>query len=439
MIIKDRLEMLGYQTLTASDGQEALKSIAQQEPDAVFLDLQMPRMDGMEVLRSLKEYPNLPVIVITAFGTIEKAVEAIKEGAFDFITKPFSAGHLDIVIKKALECRSLKRENLYLQGEVDRSFPGIIGESQKIKEATEMAKKVALTSSTVLLLGESGVGKEVFARLIHRSSDRSKKPFVAVNCAALRDELLESELFGHEKGSFTGAFQMKRGKLEVANGGTIFLDEIGDLKPELQAKILRVLEEREFDRVGGTQSVRIDIRTIAATNHNLYKKVQDGRFREDLFFRLNVVTIHLPPLRERKEDIPALADFFLERACYEVKKPLMKFTRESMEHLMNYHWPGNVRELRNLIERAVVLSEGVEITPYDLPYSPFVNSAEENHLIKPYHDAVLSYQKEVILHALKQAKGNQSKAAEFLNLQRTYLARLIKKMNIKDSIKDEPS
>jgi len=436
-IIKDRFEKLGYQVFVAENGQEALKSVAQQEPDAIFLDLQMPRMSGMEVIRRLKDYSNLPVIVITAFGTIDKAVEAMKEGAFDFITKPFSPDHLDIVIKKALEYRSLKRENLCLQSEVNTSFPGIIGESQKIKESLEIAKKVAATSSTVLLLGESGTGKEIFARLIHRWSDRSRKPFVAVNSAALRDELLESELFGHEKGAFTGAYQMKQGKLEVANGGTIFLDEIGDLKPELQAKVLRFLQEREFERVGGTQPIRIDVRTIAATNHNLYKKVQEGGFRGDLFFRLNVVTILLPPLRERKEDIPLLAFFFLTRACYDIKKALMKISKESMDHLVNYHWPGNVRELQNLIERAVVLSDGEEITPYDLPLPPFNVPVEESHLGKPYHEAVTCYQREIIRRALQKARGNQSKAAEFLNLQRTYLARLIRKLDIRNPSKEE--
>ena len=430
-ILHDRLESLGYRIVTAQNGQEALEKVAQEEPDLMFLDLQMPQMDGMQVLKRLKDHSELPVIVITAFGTIEKAVEAMKEGAFDFITKPFTPDHLDLVIKKALECRALKQENLYLQGEVNAPYLEILGESPKMKEAIETVQKVAATSSTVLLLGESGTGKEIFARAIHRWSPRSKRPLIVVNCVALRDELIESELFGHEKGAFTGAHQMKRGKLEIANEGTVFLDEIGDFKPDLQAKLLRVLQEREFERVGGTKRIHIDIRIIAATNQDLHKKVQEGGFREDLFFRLNVVPIPLPPLRERKEDVPLLTQFFLRRSCQIVKKPVMKISTEAMDHLLRYHWPGNVRELGNLIERAVVLAKGDEILPEDLPLLPVTNAREENHLGKAYHDSIRSYQREVIRHALQRSGGRQAKAAELLGLQRTYLARLIKKLNIR--------
>ncbi|MCC6545097.1 MAG: sigma-54-dependent Fis family transcriptional regulator [Nitrospirae bacterium] len=438
-IIKDRLEKLGYHVMTAGNGQEALKSIDSHEPDIVILDLQMPIMDGMEVIKRLKDNPQLPIIVLTAFGTIENAVAAMKAGAFDFVTKPFSPDHLDIVIKKALDYRALRRNNLYLQGEIDASFPGIIGESQKIREALEMAQKVAGTSSTVLLLGGSGTGKEMFARFIHRRSERSKKPFVVVNSVALRDELFESELFGHEKGAFTGAYAMKRGKLEIADGGTVFFDEIGDLKPELQAKLLRVLQEREFERVGGYRPIRIDIRTIAATNQNLYKRVQEGKFRDDLFFRLNVVSIQLPLLKERKEDIPNLISFFLNDACREIKRPVMKISPEAMEHLINYHWPGNVRELKNIIERAVVLADdsSKEITPLDLPFPTYNLKMEDPHTIKPYHESVVRCQREVILRAMQQTGGNQAKAANLLNLQRTYLARLIRKLNIRDYVKED--
>ena len=438
-IIKDRLDKLGYNVMTAGNGQEALNSIDRHEPDVMILDLQMPVMDGMEVIRRLKDNPQLPIIVLTAFGTIENAVAAMKAGAFDFVTKPFTPDHLDIVIKKALDYRALRRNNLYLQGELDASFPGIIGESPKIREALEMAQKVASTSSTSILLGGSGTGKEMFARFIHRRSDRSKKPFVVINSVALRDELFESELFGHEKGAFTGAYAMKRGKLEIADGGTVFFDEIGDLKPELQAKLLRVLQEREFERVGGNRPIRVDIRTIAATNQNLYKNVQEGKFRDDLFFRLNVVTIQLPLLRERKEDIPTLISFFLNDSCREMKRPVMRISPDAMNHLMSYHWPGNVRELKNLIERAVVLADGnsKEITPLDLPFPPYNLRMEESLTIKPYHESVLHYQKEVIRRAMEQTGGNQAKAANLLNLQRTYLARLIRKLNIRDHGKED--
>jgi len=430
-ILKDRLESLGYAVVTAENGQEALEKSVKEEPDLMFLDLQLPQINGMQVLKRVRDNPDLTVIIITAFGTIEKAVEAMKEGAFDFITKPFSPDHLDLVIKKALECRALKQENLYLRGEVNAPYLEILGESPKMKDVMETAQKVAATSSTVLLLGESGTGKEMFARSIHRWSPRSKMPFIVVNCVALRDELIESELFGHEKGAFTGAHQLKRGKLEIANGGTVFLDEIGDFKPDLQVKLLRVIQEREFERVGGTKPIRIDFRIIAATNQELRQKVQEGRFREDLFFRLNVVPISLPPLRERAADVPLLTRFFLGRSCHSVKKPMMKISSEAMDLLTRYHWPGNVRELGNVIERAVVLAEGDEILPENLSLLPVSAIPGEDPFEQHYHESVRAYQKQVIRHALLKYGGNQARAAELLGLQRTYLARLIKKLNIK--------
>jgi len=432
-VLKDRLEPLEYPVITAENGKQALELVVSQNPVIMFLDLQMPVMDGMQVLKKLKHSADLAVIVVTAHGTVDRAVEAMKEGAYDFITKPFSMDHLDVVIKRVLQCHALKRENLCLKAELDASMPEIIGESVELKEAVDIAKKVAVTPSTVLLLGESGSGKEVFARWIHRWSPRAKSRFLAINCVALRDELLESELFGHEKGAFTGAHEMREGKLEIANGGTVFLDEIGDFKPELQAKLLRVLQEREFERVGGNKSIHVDIRIIAATNRDLQKEVREGRFREDLFFRLNVVTIFLPPLRQKKEDIPLLTDFFLRRFCSNVNRPLMKMSPAAMSHLMNYHWPGNVRELANLIERAVILAAGQTITPEDLPLVHMNNANHESAQGKTYHDAIRFYQKEVIRHALQTTGGNQAKAAELLGLQRTYLSRLIRKLNISDT------
>jgi DNA-binding NtrC family response regulator len=433
LILKDRLEALNYCVVTAANGGEALEKVAQEEPDLMFLDLQMPGMDGMQVLRKLKDHSDLAIIIITAFGTIEKAVEAIKEGAFDFIAKPFSPEHLDLVIKKALERKALRQENLYLKSEMNASAVEIVGKNSKLQKAIEIAKKVAATSSTILLLGESGTGKEIFARSIHRWSPRAQGPFVVVNCVALRDELLESELFGHEKGAFTGAHEMRKGKLEIANGGTVFLDEIGDFKPELQAKLLRVIQEREFERVGGNKHIHVDIRIIAATNRDLQQDVQEGRFREDLFFRLNVVAISLPPLRDKKEDIPLLADLFLRRCCRILKRPLLKLSAEAMDHLMAYHWPGNVRELANLIERAVILAKGMEIVPEDLPLLRGKNSGTESSQEKNYHAAIRSYQKEVIRQALHSSDGNQARAARLLGLQRTYLSRLIRKLNILDA------
>lgn len=440
-ILQDRLESLGHQVINADNGHDALTKITLESPHLMLLDLQMPGMDGMQVLKKMKGNCDFPVIVITAFGTIEKAVEAMKEGAMDFITKPFSADHLDLVINRAIECKAIKQENRYLKEEVNAPYLEIVGESPKLKDAVQIARKVAETPSTVLLLGESGTGKEVFARSIHRWSPRAKAPFVVVNCVALRDELLESELFGHEKGSFTGAHEMKQGKLEIANGGTVFLDEIGDFKPDLQAKLLRVLQEREFERVGGNKRIRVDIRVIAATNRDLHKDVHEGRFREDLFFRLNVVTISLPPLREKRQDIPLLADLFLHRYCRALTKPLMKISPAAMEHLMRYHWPGNVRELGNLIERAVVLARDSIITPEDLPLLRAAGNGEDITVHKNYHDAVRYYQREVILGALRDSGGNQAKAAEHLGLQRTYLARLIKKLNIRvvDDLASRPT
>ncbi|MEK7306105.1 MAG: sigma-54 dependent transcriptional regulator [Nitrospirota bacterium] len=429
-ILCDRIQALGYHVATAENGLEALEKVTQEEPDLIFLDLQMPQLGGMQVLKKVRERSELPVIIISAFGTIEKAVEAMKEGAFDFIAKPFCPDHIEVVIKKALECRALRQENQYLKGVVNAPYLEIVGDSARLKQTIEIAQRAAATPSTILLLGESGTGKEIFARSIHRWSSRVNKPFVVINCVALRDELIESELFGHEKGSFTGAAQMKQGKLEIAEGGTVLLDEIGDFKPELQAKLLRFLQEREFERVGGNKVIHVDVRIIAATNRDLGKAVQKGVFREDLFFRLNVVAISLPALRERREDVPALAQFFLRRYCQIVKKPLMKISTQAMDKLIAYHWPGNVRELGNMIERAVVLARGSEIIAEDLPLQHLGISGNDDCLCKDYHVAIRTYQRDLIQKTLERSGGNQVKAAELLGLQRTYLARLIKKLDV---------
>lgn len=349
------------------------------------------------------------------------------------------AAHASAALRNAQLISTIQDENRYLHGELDERYGTIIGESGRMHEVLQIARKAADAQVTVLLLGESGVGKEVLARSIHGWSGRARKPFVAINCVALSEHLLESELFGHEKGAFTGAHQQKKGLLEVANGGTVFLDEIGDMKPELQAKLLRVLQDHVLVRVGGTQSIRVDLRVIAATNQDLAAAVRERRFRKDLFFRLNVVTITLPPLRERKEDIPALAHLFVERSCRELKRPLMGILPETLTLLERYDWPGNVRELENVIERAVVLASGVDIRPEDLsfclPESDPVADAElkvfDSGLDLPFHASLESHKRDLILHAIEKAGGNKTKAAQLLKLQPTYLWRLCKQLGIR--------
>jgi DNA-binding NtrC family response regulator len=429
----DRLESLGYGVMRASDGKQALEIIDHQDPQMVFLDIEMPGMKGLDVLREIrKREKDFPVVMITAYGSVDLAVEAMKEGAYDFIPKPFKAGHITLVVDKAMERQRLRREKEVLSEEVDRRYRLVAGTSAKLNTVISAAKKAAASKSTILLLGESGTGKELFARAIHNWSERKDRPFVAINCVGLSKELLESELFGHEKGAFTGASQLKRGKIELANGGTVFLDEVGDISEELQTKLLRFLQEREFDRVGGNQLIRVDVRIIAATNRNLDSAVKEGRFREDLYYRINVVPIVLPPLRGRKEDVPALAQFFMQRFSNESKKNFTKISQEAMEALIGYDWPGNVRELANVIERAVVLGQPPTIQIEDL--SPGIIAAEgevDNRSMSPsYHESVDEYRREVIVNALAQTQGNRAAAARLLGLQRSYLLKLMKSFNI---------
>jgi DNA-binding NtrC family response regulator len=435
-VIRDRLKAMGFGVVEASDGVEGLAKLREDSPPITLLDLQMPKKSGLEVLKAIREERlETTTIVITAYGTIEKAVEAMRVGAYDFLTKPFSPGHLEVVIGKAVEREGLRRENLLLTGEAKRKEQPIIGHSPQIRSAVEMTKRAAASHSTILLLGESGTGKEVFARAIHQWSPRRNKPFVVVNCVALSEELLESELFGHERGAFTGAHQMKRGKLELADGGTAFLDEIGDLKPRLQAKLLRVLQEQEFERVGGTRPIQVDLRFIAATNRHLQKAIREGLFREDLFFRLNVVPVPLPPLRDRPDDIVPLANHFLARYCSDLGKRIKKITPEGWELLTRYPWPGNVRELANVIERAVVLSSGDRISAEDLPLAVSAAGAEPvvaSEAPLTFHEAMVAYKRQIIRQALSRFGGNQSKAAQALGLQRTYLSRLIKELQVRE-------
>jgi two-component system, NtrC family, response regulator AtoC len=430
-LLEVRLRPLECDVATAGNGEQALTAIRKDVPDLVLLDLEMPKMGGIEVLRALhKDQINVPVVVITAHGSIETAVEAMKEGAYDFITKPVDAKHFDIVVRKLLEREGLKRELQLFSEDADKRYHLVVGKSERMKEATKTAKKVATSKATVLLLGESGTGKEIFARAIHNWSERRTQPFVAVNCVGLSRELLESELFGHEKGSFTGADQLKKGKMELANGGTVFLDEVGDVSQELQTKLLRFLQEREFDRVGGLRPIHVDVRIVAATNRDLVGAVKEGRFREDLYHRLNVVPIILPPLRERREDIPALAQYFLQRFAKEVKKNLSGISEAALGKLSAYDWPGNVRELANVIERAVVLGQGLEIAPHDLPARIVAVLPEPQSDGILYRDAMDAYRKQLVMRALAQTQGNRAAAARALGLHEKYFLRLLKSLGI---------
>ena len=452
LMLTDRLESLGYATLSAGDGQRALELLESEEPGLVLLDLEMPRMTGLEVLENLARQEQAasqpsgsggqaalshhpPVIVMTAHGTIERAVEAMKRGAFDFLTKPLDVDQLTLVMQKALEREALKRHVAVLREEVDSRYGTIVADTPAMASLIELIKRAADSDATVLLLGESGTGKELFARSVHQWSRRVENPFVVINCVALTETLLENELFGHEKGAFTGATTQQKGKVELADDGTLFLDEIGDMAPDLQAKLLRLLQDREFHRVGGTRLVRVNIRVIAATNRNLSKAVKEGTFREDLFHRLNVISFSIPPLRERPDEIPHLADLFLRRYTKEMGKPGMRLTESTLRAMQRYPWPGNVRELENAVARAVVLSTNREIGPEHLRLPHDDEAQSQVHEEEPqvreasdltYHEAIEHYRYFLIEQALKRAHGNQTKAAEALGLQRSYLARVLK-------------
>jgi DNA-binding NtrC family response regulator len=430
-LLEQELTELGYGIERADTGAAALQQIETGSPNLVLLDYQMPGMNGVEVLRAIRQNDAaLPVVIITAHGSIERAVEAIKAGADDFITKPFDPDHLALVIKKALARSQLRSDLEFFAQEFGGSSRLIPGKSAAMFQVIAEAKKAAASKATVLLLGESGTGKELFARAIHDWSERRLKPFAAINCAGLTKELLESELFGHEKGAFTGAHQLKKGKLELAHGGTAFLDEIGDLALELQTKLLRFLQEREFERVGGTISIAVDLRIIAATNRDLDAAVKNGTFRQDLYHRLNVIALTLPPLRERKEDVPILADHLLQRFSLETKKNFAAITEDAMGKLMSYEWPGNVRELANVIERAVVLGDAPQLTVHHLPAR--VLGAQPANIPKElsYHDAINSYRRELIVRALADTQGNRAAAAKMLGMHRTHLMKLLKALRI---------
>lgn len=430
-VLKDRLESLGYNVFAAASGVEALELLEKQNPQIVLMDIEMPEMSGLEALKEIrKRQIDITVVMITAHGTIERAVEAIRQGAYDFIPKPFEPDHIALIVQRALERERLKRGVEVLSDQVGERYRLITGKSPKMAEAIDLAKKSATSRSTVLLLGESGTGKEIFARSIHEWSERRAEPFIAINCVGLSKELLESELFGHEKGAFTGAHQLKKGRIELSHGGTVFLDEIGDISAEIQTKLLRFLQEREFERVGGIKPVRVDVKVIAATNRDLAGAVKEGRFRTDLYYRLNVIPISLPPLRERREDIGALANFFMQRFSSETKKRFDEISPEAMERLLAYDWPGNVRELANVIERAVVLGRGPQITLDEIPTAMVSTDSTAPSLGLLYSENVEAYRRQLIVKALSEAKGNRAAAAKALGLQRTYLSRLIKTLHI---------
>ncbi len=437
-VLSIMLKRAGYAVTEASDGEEAISHVNREIFDLVITDLRMPKADGMAVLKAVKSSsPETVVLVITAFATADSAVDAMKQGAYDYLTKPFQVDEVQLIIRNALEKRRLSTENILLKREMasQSSFAQIIGQSEAIQKVFDVVRKVADAKSNVLIFGESGTGKELVARAIHYNSARSPMPFVAVNCSAVPETLLESELFGHMKGSFTGAMANKAGLFEVANGGTIFLDEIGDTTPTIQVKLLRVIQEREFRRVGGTQDVKVDVRIVAATNKDLEKAVADGSFREDLYYRLDVIPIRLPPLRLRTGDIPLLVKHFLEKFSQESGKPAPVLTSEAMHVLLGHEWRGNVRELENLIERVVAFSVGAPVSDDDIrgwlhrvvtPQQQGVpTDLPEDGL--DLEGLINGIEKDLLLQALERAKWVKKKAARLLRLNtRSFRYRLEK-------------
>lgn len=437
-VLGDLLTGEGYKVEMSSNGEEALERHASHEFDLILLDLLMPGMDGIEVLKKLKKIdPYAVIIIITAYASVESAISAMKIGAFDYIQKPFKHDELLLTVKRAMEHKRLQEENLRLKDELQRkfSFENIISKSRVMRTMFETIKASAPTRSTILIQGESGTGKELVARAIHQNSPRVHSPFIIVNSGSLPPDLLESHLFGHVKGAFTGAVSDKKGLFEAADRGTIFFDEISTLNLETQAKLLRVMQDREFMRLGGTNTLRVDVRVIAATNADLEEFIKEKKFREDLFYRLNVIKIELPPLRQRKEDIPLLTKHFLDMYSKENNKEIIGVSEDVMEIMENYEWPGNIRELENLIERAVVLTKSKLITRNNLP--PFlleekraeamISSLNNNLHLK---EQVQSYQKKAIIEALRRTKGVQKKAARLLGVKPTTLNEMMKRLKI---------
>ena len=427
----------GYRVDSAADGQQAVDLVRNKSYDLVLTDLKMPDVDGLTVLSTTKEVdPETSVIIMTAYGTIEDAVAAMKSGAYDFITKPFDTEHLCVLVNRALENRRLRAETTLLRQEIlsQSGIENIIGTNIKMVELAELVQKVSKSDASVLLQGESGTGKELFARAIHNLSNRKDGPYITINCAAIPGELLENELFGSEKGAYTGAHARKMGKFEIADGGTIFLDEIGDMDIALQAKLLRVLQQKNFERLGGTKTVDVDVRVIAATNMDLTELIRQKQFREDLYYRLSVFPLSIPPLRERPDDVTLLADAFIERFCREMKKPLKSLTKDALGLLERYHWPGNVRELQNTIERAVILAEGKKVTPEHLAIrlrkTSEIQLRDGAGLKEIGAHAQMQAERATIIRVLKEVRGNKRKCAKVLKIDYTTLFDKIKRYNI---------
>ncbi|NIO48739.1 MAG: response regulator [Candidatus Aminicenantes bacterium] len=423
----------GNTVKTAKDGTEGLKLFKKEFFHVVLLDLKLPGPDGMVVLSRIKEEnPETPVIIITGYASIESAVEAVKRGASDYLPKPFTPGQLRVAVKKAMDNRKILLENIYLREELEKKseFDMVVGKSKAMERVLDVVKRISSSDSTVLITGESGTGKELLGREIHNHGPRRKAPFVIVDCGALVETLFESELFGHVKGSFTGAYETKHGRFEVANGGTIFLDEISGIGLNIQAKLLRAIQEREVTRVGSTKPLRIDVRILAATNENLEGLVRKGKFREDLFYRLSVVPIHLPALRERKEDIPYLIEHFLQKYNKKARKNIIGISDGVKKALMDYDWPGNIRELENTIERAVVLSKGSKIELEDLMYHGISTATSLFHPVKGKYHTLDDIEKEYIRTVLLAQQGNKSKTAKILGIDRKTLWAKAKKYKI---------
>lgn len=432
------LEKKGYDIQSALNGREGLQQIERQTIDLVITDFRLPDIDGLEVLKRIRAInPDIDVIMMTAYGSVESAVEAMRAGAVDYLMKPIDLDQLELVLARALEHKQLVSENRLLREQLAErfKFEQIISVSEAMEVALNIAGRAASSKATVLITGESGTGKELIARAIHQASPRKNAPFVAVNCAALADNLLESELFGHEKGAFTGADRLRKGRFELAEKGTLFIDEVGEMPLTTQVKLLRVLQEQTFERVGGAESITVDIRIVAATNRNLEEMIEAGRFRDDLYYRLNVVRIHIPPLRQRKADIPLLVDYFLKKYATENQKNIVSVSREAMDHLMKYEYPGNVRELENIIEQAVVLSRNPIISVHDLPLT-VRSSRSEAPVRDPFGqgtfvERVEAFERALIDQAMEEAQGVQVKAAKILGISERHLRYKLQKYQMK--------